>query len=433
MRNKETGADTMRKRIVLIGAGSAMFGLGALGDIFKCGALEGSAVVLHDINESALKRVESVVRGYIDQAGLPFEVLVTTSRPDALKEADFCIISIEAGNRYELWEQDWRLPLQLGIPQVYGENGGPGGLFHSLRIIPPILDICEDITHICPQALIINLSNPMTTIMQAILKKFPELQVVGLCHEISSLIEHLPKILGVRFSDLSIKAGGLNHFSVLAEATYKATGTDAYPNIREKAMQYYEALPERGLFREFVRIYGCLPNTTDSHFGEYIQWAHEVADHQGILDFYNKYVHECTKPVNEYRRLKVGTLASEYWRVVPVIEGVVTNSGHEELAVNIRNDGLISCLPADVVVEVPAIVDESGIHGIPVSMPKGFAALLRNRVGVLELTADAAIEGSKELALQALLAEPVVNSLKNAEKLLDMMMKYQEDFLGYLK
>jgi len=423
----------MRKRIVLIGAGSAMFGLGALGDIFKCRALEGSVVVLHDIDEDALNRVESVARKYIENEKRPFELLATTSRKEAIRGANFCIISIEVGNRYELWEQDWRLPLQLGIPQVYGENGGPGGIFHSLRIIPPILDICGDIAQICPQALIINLSNPMSTILQAILQKYPTLKVVGLCHEISSFIEHLPKMLGVKFSDLSIKAGGLNHFSVLVEAKYKETGVDAYPDIREKAPAYYGSLPERELFREIVRVYGYLPNTTDSHFGEYIQWAQQAADHRGILDYYNQYRHMCTKPINEYRRLKVGTLPSEYWRVVPVIEGTVINSGHEELAVNIKNNGLISCLPGDIAVETPAVVDAQGIHGIPLDIPRGFAGLLRNRVGVLELTADAAIEGSRELALQALLAEPVVNSLKNAEALLDMMLAYQKEYLGYLK
>lgn len=423
----------MEKRIVLIGAGSAMFGLGALGDIFKCKALEGSTVVLHDINEEALKRVETVTRGYIETNGLPFKIVVTAVRKEALKGADFCIISIEAGNRYELWEQDWKLPLQLGIPQVYGENGGPGGIFHALRIVPPILDICEDIAQICPDAFVINLSNPMSTISLAISKKYPELKVVGLCHEISSLIYHLPKMLNVSFSDLSIKAGGLNHFSVLAEAKYRETGMDAYPAIRKKALEYYETLPERGLFREIVRVYGVLPNTTDSHFGEYIQWAQEVADHKGILDFYNKYMYECTKPIDEYRRLKQGTRDSEYWRVVPIIEGIITNSGHEELSVNIRNEGFIKCLPDDIIVEVPATIDEKGIHGIALEIPKGFEGLLRNRVGVLELTSDAAIYKSKELALHALLAEPVVNSLRKAEQLLDMMLEYQKQYLDYLK
>lgn len=423
----------MEKKIVLIGAGSAMFGLGALGDIFKCKALEGSTVVLHDINEETLKRVETVTNRYIENNNLPFHIIATTSRKEALKGADFCIISIEAGNRYELWEQDWKLPLQFGIPQVYGENGGPGGIFHALRIIPPILEICRDIEQICPDALVINLSNPMSTISLAISKKFPGLKTVGLCHEISSLIKHLPKMLNLRFSDLSIKAGGLNHFSILTEAKYRESGKDAYPDIREKAPEYYKNLPEMNLFREFVRVYGFLPNTTDSHFGEYIQWAQEIADHKGILDFYNKYMYQCTKPIDEYKRLKIGTLESEYWRVVPVIEGIITDSGHEELAVNIRNEGFVKCLPDNIIVEVPATVDAKGIHGIALDMPKGFEGLLRNRVGVLELTSDAAIYGSKELALHALLSEPIVTSLSKAEKLLDMILEYQKEYLGYLK
>lgn len=421
-------------KIVLIGAGSAMFGLGALGDIFKCKALEGSTVVLHDNNEEALQKVESVTRNFIDKNHTTFSIVATVSRKQALQDADFCIISIEVGNRYKLWEQDWRLPLQLGIGQVYGENGGPGGIFHSLRIIPPILDICEDIAQICPKALVINLSNPMSTICLAITKKFPSLKVVGVCHEISSLIDQLPKILETDFSNLAIKAGGLNHFSLLVEAKYKETGQDAYPDIRKKALEFYEKLPERGLFREIFKIYNCLPNTTDSHFGEYIQWAQEVADHKGILDFYNKYMHECTMQIDEYKRIKYGTLPSEYWRVVPIIKGIVTNSGHEELAVNIRNDGFIKCLPENLFVEVPATVDSNGIHGIRLdSIPKGFEALLRNRVGVLELTTDAVIYESKELVLQSLLSEPVVNSLRKAEKLLDMMLDYQKQYLSYLK
>ena len=423
----------MGKRIVLIGAGSAMFGLGALGDIFKCKTLNGSTVVLHDINETSLKKVKSITQKFIDDNGLPFNIVATTSRKEALKGADFCIISIEVGNRYELWELDWKLPLQLGIPQIYGENGGPGGIFHSLRIIPPILAICQDIMEVCPKALIINLSNPMSTITTTILKKFPDLKVVGLCHEIASLIEHLPKMLNKDFSDLSIKAGGLNHFSILAEAKYKKTGKDAYPDIRSKVLDYYKDLPERGLISEFVRIYGYLPNTTDSHFGEYIQWAQDVVEHKDILDFYNYYMDLCTKPIDEYKRIKEGTLPSEYWRVVPIIEGIVTDSGHEELAVNVRNDGLITCLPDDIVVEVPGKVDARGIHGIAIDMPRGFEGLLRNRVGVMELTSDAVLFESKELVLHALLSDPVVNSSIKAEKLLAMMLEYQKQYLGYLK
>ena len=134
------------KKIVLIGAGSQNFGLGVIGDIFKSKTLEGSKIVLHDINGESLKLTHKIAEDFKDKLNINVEISSTTSRQEALKNADFCIISIEVGHRFNLWDQDWKIPLQYGIKQVYGENGGPGGLFHALRIIPPILDICEDIS-----------------------------------------------------------------------------------------------------------------------------------------------------------------------------------------------------------------------------------------------------------------------------------------------
>ena len=424
----------MKKKIVLIGAGSAMFGLGALGDIFKCSALEGSTVVLHDHNETALDKVASITREFIEDNNKHFTIIATTSRKEALKGADFCIIAIETGDRYKLWEQDWKIPLQLDIPQVYGENGGPGGIFHALRIIPPILDICADIADICPDALIINLSNPVSTICLAISKRFPQLRLIALCHEISTMIRHLPRILNTDFSELSIQAGGLNHFSVLLKAAYKATGEDAYPDIIKNAPAFYENRPDHGLASAFLQIYGCLPITSDCHFGEYIPWAYEAADHMGILDYYSRYKYECTKPIDALKRLEQGTLPAEYWRSVAIIKGIITDSKHEELAVNVRNDGFIACLPDDLFVEVPAVIDADGIHGIKLeNIPVGFEALLCNRVGVLRMTVEAVLHQSKAYALQALLSEPVVNGIQRAEKLLAMMLEYQKPYLDYLK
>jgi alpha-galactosidase len=454
----------MSTRIVLIGAGSAMFGLGSLGNILKSKALSGSTVVLHDIDAAALGRVEAVARKYIEQKKISVELLATTSRPEALRGAEFCIIAIEVGNRYLLWEQDWKIPLQYGLHQVYGENGGPGGLFHSLRIIPPILEICGDIDRICPEAWVFNLSNPMTRICLAIARKYPRLKTVGLCHEVVSLMEHLPKILDTPWSNLRVKAGGLNHFSVLVEATYRDTGKDAYPEIRRRAPAYFQALPEesyenlgatkemldasrgsqerlpgrlkvwpeRELFRVIFEKFGLLPITTDSHLGEYLQWAHTGVDHKGILDFYNFYKKWCLEQVPESRIH--GTLEIEYWREIPIIEGIMTDSHQEELAVNLPNDGYIDNLPKEIVVEVPAVVDQKGVHAVPLgSLPKGFAGLLNNQVAVNDLTVEAALQGSKELALQALLVDPVVDDAAAAERVLETVLFYQKEYLGYLK
>ena len=306
--------------LFLIGAGSAQFGYGTIGDILQSKVLEGSHIVLHDINPNTLAVVEKTACDFIAEHKLPFTVSATTNRAEAFQGADFIVSSIEVGNRFELWEQDWRIPQQYGVQQVYGENGGPGGLFHSLRIIPPILEICADVMKICPQATVFNFSNPMSRICTTVTRAFPELKFIGLCHEIASLRNFLPHILGVPYEELEVRAGGLNHFSCVLTAKYKASGQDAYPDIRAKAPLFFgampsmdavhkyfketgqwpenaedfaniptEAWPERRVFQVILEKFGLMPITSDSHFGEYIQWAYDVTDHRGILDFYRFY------------------------------------------------------------------------------------------------------------------------------------------------
>lgn len=448
----------MGKRIVLIGAGSAQFGYGTIGDILQSKVLEGSHIVLHDINPDTMAVVEKNACAFIEQHRLPFTLSATTNRKDAFQGADFIINSIEVGNRFELWEQDWRIPQQYGIHQVYGENGGPGGLFHSLRIIPPILKICADVMEVCPQATVFNFSNPMSRICTTVTRAFPGIKFIGMCHEIASLRNYLPQILSVPYEALQVRAGGLNHFSVLLSAKYKESGEDAYPEIREKAPQFFgkmpglnafhkyfketgqwpekledfsalepEAWPERGLFRVILEKFGLLPITTDSHFGEYVQWAYDVVDHRGILDFYNFYK-EYLSQIQPKIELKLEE------RIIPIIEGILSDAGYEEEAVNIPNNGLIANLPDWIVVEVPAIVDQGGIHGVQLGeLPRGFAGLLLNQVAVHDLTAEAVIHKSRDAALQALLVDPIVGQYERVDEMLDTMIAYQEPWLGYLK
>jgi alpha-galactosidase len=462
----------MEQRIVLIGAGSAQFGFGTLGDLFGSEILQGSEIVLHDINPKSLKHVHEIGQAYLDEHELPFTLSATTSRLEALQGADFCISSIEIGDRFALWEQDWQVPLQYGIRQVYGENGGPGGLFHSLRIIPPILEICGDILEICPEAYVFNFSNPMSRICTTVHVKYPDVRFIGLCHEIGSLPRHLPQILETPFENLEVVAGGLNHFSVVLECRYKDTGKDAYPDILERAPDYFKGLPtlgqmmalwqefrekhgeaaeqlvrdqtavqralaeletthewaERGLFRVILEKFGLLPITTDSHFGEYIQWAHDVVDHNGILEFYHWY--------KEWTQSKTPQMGEEATgeRVVPMIEGILTDSGQAEMAVNIPNHGLIDDLPDWLAVEVPATVDKDGVHGVRLGrLPAGFAGLLYNQVAIHDMTAEAVLTGSREIVLQALLVDPIVHSMRAAEQTLDTILELQSPYLDYIE
>ncbi len=451
-------------KLVLIGAGSAQFGFGTLGDIFSSNTLKGAHIALVDINGEALGKVLAAAKEFVEVHGLDFSLSAHTDRAEALRGADFVIISIEVGSRFELWDQDWMIPLQYGIPQVYGENGGAGGLFHALRIVPPILEICRDCADLCPNATVFNFSNPMTAIVTTVARAFPKLKFVGLCHEIASLERYLPPMLGLPFENLELRAAGLNHFSVLVSARYRSTGADAYPDILARAPAFFEkvlgysdileyirttgqiprtegetgmpdigrvtssrAWSDRGLFRQILERFHLLPITSDSHIGEYIPWAREVADHKGILDFYMLYRASLSmlKPAIE---LKVKE------RVVPIIEGLLSDAGYEEAAVNVMNAGLIPSLPGDVAVEVPATVSARGLEGVAFpEYPKGFAALLRNYTGVYDLTAEAVLRQSEDLAIQALLVNPVVPVCARVPELVDVMIDRQAQWLGYLK
>lgn len=432
----------MTERIVLIGAGSAMFGLGTLGDIFKEKALEGSTIILHDINPHSLERTYQEAQRFIEEHQLKFSVKAATDRKEAVRGANFCIISIEVGDRYVLWEQDWKIPLQFGIPQVYGENGGPGGSFHAMRIIPPILEICEDIATLAPDALVINLSNPMIRISHAVLSQFPDLQYVGLCHEIASLVHHLPILLGIHANNLEIKAGGLNHFSILLDAIRKDTGEDLYPLIREQGPAYFQNAEnyfgrhgERDLCVEILERFGYVPNTTDSHFGEYVHWAQGSVDHQGILGFYADYKEAMLiPPLPPQERLAIGSGEGELWGIVPIISALVSGEKHTELAVNVRNNGLIDLLPDEMPVEVPGSLEHGQLRGVPLNpYPQGFGALLQNQVGTTLMTTEAIRSRSKLVAKQALLTDPVFTHSSIVDELLETMIHLQRPFLDYLQ
>lgn len=449
-------------KIVLVGAGSLQFGTGILGDIFSSSVLDGAEIVLNDIDKKAADRMMHVAQDYISSNCLTHKIIVEADLLTALRGAKFVVISIEVGDRFKLWDMDWRIPQQYGIQQVYGENGGPGGLFHSLRIIPPILEICQKIVDVAPRATVFNYSNPMSRICTTVHRKFPELKFIGMCHEIASLERHLPPMLEQPRANIKYRAAGLNHFSILTDVTYVDTGADAYPDVRARAEDYFSQMPgyseiltasretgkavetegwmnidtyhitnvrpwsDRWLFRDILERFGYLPITYDSHFGEYIQWAHDASDHRGVLDFYTYY--------RNYLGKVAPTIKAElHERVVPIVEGILTDSGYEEAAVNIPNNGYIKDLPDWIVVEVPADVTAKGIQGIEMNLPKGIKGLLTNQIGIHDMTAEAILNQSRDFVVQAMLVDPVVTVSKGIPDLVDNMIAEQSPWLDYLR
>ncbi len=450
-------------KIVLVGAGSAQFGHGTLGDIFCSATLAGSEITLLDINAQALEAVLKAAKAFIGLHGLKFSVNATTDRRAAFKGANFIVSSIEVGNRFRLWDEDWKIPQQYGIHQVYGENGGPGGVFHALRITPVILDIVKDAMELCPDAWIFNYSNPMTAIVTTVKRAYPQAKFVGMCHEIGWLDRWLPPMLGMKKEDLQFTAAGLNHFSCMLELKDKRTGKDLYPEVLKKAQEFFLREPgysdvygeylrtgtiqgaekfdkestgtksrfewaDRKLVKFMLENYRLLPITTDSHFGEYLSWAWDVVDHRGILDFYDWYKASLTGEAKHEIKLETSE------RVVPIIDGILGDAGFVESAVNVLNDGLIEDLPSWIALEVPALISAKGVQGLKVAnVPKGYLALLRNYCGVYDLSAEAVIHRKKEYLIQALLANPVVHQAGAIEEMVDRMIAQQRPWLGYLK
>ena len=361
----------------------------------------------------------------------------TINRLDALRNATFIINSIEITPRFDFMEMDYSIPLKFGCKQVSGENGGPGGLFHSLRVIPPILKICEDIQKVCPNAFIINFSNPMSRVCLAIKRKFPSLRLVGLCHEIMFCKHYLPPMLGTPYSNLEFKAGGLNHFGVILEIKYRDTGEDAYPDIRKRGPEYIRNIQlwDTNLTAFILEKYGYLPYTYDSHYGEYMRWAWDLSDIEKIRNFWKGYAEKSIKKgIRLERQIRKGKGAKiikpDEESAIPIIEGILTDANYEEPSVNLPNNDVITNLPRDLVVECPAIVNKKGLTPVKLGeYPKGLAALLRTQASVQDLVVEAVITKSREIALQALLADPVIDGYDQAEKILDEMLRLQGEYI----
>ncbi|MBD3254204.1 MAG: alpha-glucosidase [Candidatus Lokiarchaeota archaeon] len=427
-----------QQKIVLIGAGSLTFGMGTVGSILESEILEGSTICLHDINKENLELVHQACESAIAKKRLDFSLESTTERSDALKGATFIINSIEVAPRFYLLDLDYKIPLQHGCKQVTGENGGPGALFHSLRVIPHILDICEDVKKICPKAFFINYSNPVTRIGLAIKRKFPDLKTVGLCHEFYHFMPILARILGVKETELEVKGYGLNHFGVITKCLYKDLGKDAYPDIRKKGPEYLYNLKAYDGFKFiafFLEKYGYLPYTTDSHYGEYIPWAWEKTDIPAIRRFWKGY--EDLMNLN-YQKLKkiiikgrgAKLVKAEEEPGIPIIEGIMTDSNYMEPSVNIPNEGIIANLPQDLIIECPAIVSKEGVRGIKMGdYPLELVGYLKTQASVIDLVLEAIFQKSKDWALKAILADPLISTYGQAEKIFNDLYTMEKDYI----
>jgi alpha-galactosidase len=440
----------MDKKIVLVGAGSTSFGPATMSDIFLSDVLEGSTVVLHDINKEKLEMIYDLLVVENERLDNKFYIERTTDRASAFKDADFIINSIEVGDRYKLWRQDYDIPRKHGSPQILGECGGPGGSFHAWRIIPPIIDIVKDAEKICPHTFLINFSNPLSRVCLAIKRSVTDLKFIGLCHQIAFMVRHLPRMFKESIKNLKIKVGGLNHFAFLLGLDNLSTGKDLMPKFNKKALNYFKEHENRFEFSkltfEIYKRFGYFPYVGDNHIGEFLQIGSEFTESQDMIDWidfndrvgqlvygrFQKRYKRFKKDTNSVKSVLFGRPSGE--RAIPIIEAIINDRDSYEFAVNIPNDSIIENLPQDLILECSATVNKAGVHGVKIGkLPKNIAALLRIEATIQDLCVDAVLTRSKDLAIASLAIDPNVGSFEMAESIFDEMSELQRDFLPKFK
>jgi alpha-galactosidase len=411
-------------KIVFIGAGSMSFGLSLFQDIFSTSDLAGSALTLVDQEAHSLDRMVRLARLLNDRSGTLLRIESTTDRRAALDGAEF-VVNAAAIARNRLWMLDFEIPKKLGIRHTLGENGGPGGLFFTMRTLPLIFDFVRDIEEICPNALFLNYSNPEGRIILA-LAKYSKVRAVGLCHGIFMAQDDVARILGMAEDDVDVWGTGLNHFQCLLHIHNRRTGENLYPRLRERELNYDPSFMPltRRLFRAFGYWLGC----SDDHLGEYLPYGWEAGERGYDFDTDEHERAAIRRTIDEVLARDVEPPSD--WRepsgerAVDVIAAVLHNRKRLIESGVVLNQGVIPNLPADVAVEVPILVDAAGVHPVSLGpLPVPVAQLMAMQANVQQVAVEAAVHASKELALRALLIDPVVNSSVAAEKLLEELWK----------
>jgi alpha-galactosidase len=420
---------TNKTKIVFIGATSMSFGLSMLRDIFSSDELRGSTLTLVGRNPATLSKMTDLARLLNKATGAGLVIEQTTDRRAAFDGAGF-VVNAAAIDRNRLWKLDWEVPRKYGIRHTLGENGGPGGLFFTLRTLPLIFDFVREMQERCPQALFINFSNPESRIILA-LGKYSPIRALGLCHGIFMGQGDVARIMELPYDQVEVWGAGLNHSQCLVQIRHRATGEDLYPLLRAKEKDFDPSyLP---LTRCLFRAFGYWMTCSDDHLGEYLAYGWEggehgydfAADERGRAEF-----------GSALDRVLAGAAVPADWltpsgeRGATAIGGVLHNKKRLLESGIVPNSGAIPNLPDDAAVEVPVMTDAAGIHPISLGpLPDPIAKLLATQVNVQELAVEAAMHASKEIALQALLIDPVVNSASAAVKLLDDLWEVNRPYI----
>jgi alpha-galactosidase len=452
----------MNEKVVLIGAGSAMFTRGLVADILRQG-WEGE-IALVDIDGDALEVAEKMTRKMMAATGSNLTLSASTDRCVVLPDATVVISTIGVGGR-DAWVQDVLIPRTYGIYQPVGDSVMPGGTSRALRMIPAMVDIARDVMKLAPDALFFNYANPMSAICRGV-RKATGAEMIGLCHGVIDMARVIAARLGTTRDQLLYTAVGINHFTWFTDVILD--GEDAIPRLRKLAAdrlgegihaytlgRYFAEAGDTEeqqelslgwpLLWELTRLFGACPAPGDRHLVEFFPQMFS-----GEKGYYGKTLgvdcysfERCIEDGQaKFDEMKAHALSpdplpesfleqacGEHEQACDIVESIRTSAGREYNA-NLPNRRQIPGLPLDAIVECPAMATATGLQPRRTKpLSSAIVGTLANRFQWVEVTVEAALEGSREKFVQALLIDGAVTSIETAYRLADELLAAQKEYL----
>lgn len=450
----------MSKKLVLIGAGSAMFTKGLLLDMVKDKSFDSWEIGLVDIDPEALSVAYGLATKMVQATDAQIKITKSTERKDLLSGADIVISTIGVGGR-RAWEKDVFIPRKYGIYQPVGDTVGPGGISRAMRMIPAMKEIAEDVIKLCPGVLFFNYANPMTAICRA-LRKSTGVNIIGLCIGVYEAENHLAQLLDVPHQDVSSIAVGLNHLTFITDFRYR--GEDMFPVFEQKLRK--EGKVEKAdsgteddertfswLAREtkknpfawsLFEVYGAYPAPYDRHVVEFFPERFPQGKYYGktlgidIFSFektiesgdliYSEMAELSQSETLSKEKLLAGS-TGEHSQTMEIINSIYKDK-RKIFSANLPNNGAIPNLPCSAVLEMPALTTGIGFCPLQIQdFPDTLASIINKRLSSVELTVDAALKGNRKFMEEAMLADGGVRDRETAEKLTDELLKAHKEFL----
>jgi alpha-galactosidase len=401
--------NSVSPKITFIGAGSATFTRMLIGDILSFPELRGATLSLHDIDEERLETARGVAEVTAREAGAAPVIEADLDRRRALEGADYAINAVQVGG-HAATVIDHEIPARYGLRQTIGDTLGIGGIFRALRTIPVMQGIAADMAEVAPDAWLLNYTNPMAMLCWATYAGTPQKRVVGLCHSVQNTSRQLAELIGVPFEQVTFTGAGINHQAFILR--FERDGENLYP-LLDQAIEQDSDLARRVRVQMYLKL-GYFPTESSEHSAEYLPWFmrhEEEVERLRIVE--SGYVGISQENLDEYARVREALASGEQLPIEPSLEYApqiihsIETGRPRVIYGNVENAGLIDNLPRGACVEVPCLVDDTGVSPTHVGeLPPQLAALNRTFVNVADLTVCAALEGRPEHVLHAAMLDP---------------------------